>query len=107
MKTKEQSTKEVLAEAKQEVFDGKSVAVKNHFLSLLGKRDGIKARLATTVSKIEAELESVEATITAFSELNVEDAYNEIMAPKEKTVLGNSINYVYSTGDGYPVMYRT
>lgn len=103
MNTKEQTTKEVLAEAKQEVFDGKSTTVKNHFHTLLGKRDGISARLATTTKKIEAELATIEGEITKFSKLSVDDAYNEIVTSQtgNQTIAGQwhimSTDGVYST----------
>ena len=76
---KQNTTKEVLAEAKDEIFEGKSVTIKNHFQSLLGTSDGIKARLAITVKKIEEELADNEEKIKYFSGLSFEDAYNEII----------------------------
>lgn len=79
---KEMTTKEVLVIAEKEIFDGKSTAVKYHFQTLIGKRDGIRARLANEVKKLETELEAIESSIDAFSKLSVNDAYLEAILPQ-------------------------
>lgn len=102
---KDINMKEVIAEAKKEIFDGKSTTVKNHLQTLIGKTDGIKARLAMTVKSIEKELETAETELARYSALTVEDAFNEVTAKNTNTwyVGGtnplSNCNYVVSCGN--------
>ena len=106
--------KEVVAEAKKEIFEGKSVTVKNKIEALMGSVDGVKARKAIMLKKVDKELEDAEAELERFTSMTVEDAFNEITAPAgytgvvgSCTIGGNSGPWQISGSmDGYPMVFR-
>lgn len=105
MKNKLESIKDVLAEAKQEIFEGKSTTVKNHFHKLLGTVDGVKARRAIQIAKLDKELADADAEVARFAAMSVEDAFNEITVSNQQqagiwTTQGTSFF-------GYPVVYKS
>ena len=84
--SKEVNMKDVLSEAKKEIFEGKSATVKGHLQSLIGKSDGIRARMAVTIEKMQKELDAAEDEIARFTSLTVDEAFNEIMAKRNSGI---------------------
>lgn len=99
---KTENTKDILKEAKDEIFKGKSDTVKNKFHNLLGIVDGVKARRAITIAKLDKELADAEAELARFAAMDVEEAFNTITVDNQSGVCGSnsSPQWVIQTGSG-------
>lgn len=104
---KQETTKEVLMEAEKEIFDGKSLAVKNHFHKLLGKRDGIRVRLDNVVEKLTEELNGVEEMISEFSKMTVDEAYTKTITPVSNESSTDGTWNIVDFRAGYPMIIKS
>lgn len=102
--SKQETMKDILSEAKEEIFEGKSTTVKNNIHALIGKVDGINARKAIQLKKIDKELADAEAELKRFTALGVDEAFNEVTVSNQQTQSGQYIyglgGMVYSVGTG-------
>jgi phosphoribosylformylglycinamidine (FGAM) synthase PurS component len=111
MTNKDVNMKDVVVEAKKEIFEGKSGTVRSKLQNLMGSVDGVKACRAIMLKKVEKELADAEAELERFSAMTVEDAFNEIMAPQSNPLsgcVGSTCDgsWHLTTKGGYPVVYN-
>lgn len=97
---KTETTKDILKLAKEEIFEGKSETVKNKFQNLLGTVDGVKARRALTIAKLDKELADAEAEVARFAEMDVETAFNTITVDNQNYGCATSASQWYVASNG-------
>lgn len=96
-----ETIKSVLAEANKEIVEGKSNTIKNKFQQLIGKRDGMKAKLAMIIKNWEVDIKIVDDKIKYFENLSLDDAFNEIIYSETNDCIVNNQVSVTMGSDGY------